>query len=1131
MFRIRLWNALLAMLALVLCAGPLLATTTIAVSPTTLTLNCDTVGGPQNGTVNVTLAAAGAAINVTATSSSAAVVLPSPAMLPVSSTSLASATGFVFHMASACAGATNNQSVTLTFTPATGSAITVPTTLHVTSPPIVVSSTPAQINCDTLLGPTPLTIPVLLAATGSPVNVTPSAVITSSGSPAAFVSMSPSTATSVGSTSTATNFTFTLPGGCKGTTNGQGLTLKLTPASGSALAFPVTENITTANGSALATSPAAVSLSCTGTSGSYSGSSQTVFVTSPANLGTPFTIATPPSGITVSSLAGGTASDTAVSFSVSITPTQCNALPVGSSSFTLHLVNTPAFDKLLPVSVQVGSTSSLQVSPPTIGLKYTVGGSLTASGTSSPMSISVGSGSAYFLVDPTTIPLWLNVTPASGTTASAPATGIVSSVSFVVTAGVQTLSVGVYTANVHFKVSGTVDRVVTVTLQVSNPAAQLSTVEGTQRTLYWTVGTQLPTLAITPVSSDSPIAYTVSATNGSLYPSYAPGQGIAYNFGSSPVVVSFTSSVFAGMSPGSSASGIVTLTGANSAGTVNVSITVYAVSPTGTSALLTSVSPSTLPTATSGTFTVVLSGSGFIVAGGSAPPTQVGVVNPGFIIDPNLTATVVNSTSIVLQIAVPPNDANLPFGTGGPVILGVCNPQGSTCSSATGTVLLTIGSNPIINGITSASSYSQATAPALTPVAPYDVISIFGQNFCVSSGTGCTGPNTILYGQTDPVTLRYLSTLSPDNSSAGAAQRMLTVTFQTHDGNATAIATAPLLFATNNQINVLVPSALTGTPSYVGQTVDVVVSFGPAASPLKSAPFSVTIANTDPGMFTTGGDGQGDAAALTTGYALVNQSNPVTARTIATNSDIISLYVTGLGAPDSDGTTNCASIAGYWGNVNTATSPSTNLTSADGLVMNSAWYPSGNTLPPCFKTATLPIVKIGGVSVTGATAIPYAGWAPSSVAGLYQVSVQLPASGASYKDASGNNLTLTGTAKSVPVTIQAGGITSQTGVDIWMVKGLTLAVTGTGVTGSAPTFNVPCTNSTALSGFQITDDGTGTRTYNVVSGTLPGGAPLTFGADGTLIGTPSAAGANTTVVVNVSDGNGIQGTVTINFTS
>ncbi len=336
--------------------------------------------------------------------------------------------------------------------------------------------------------------------------------------------------------------------------------------------------------------------------------------------------------------------------------------------------------------------------------------------------------------------------------------------------------------------------------------------------------------------------------------------------------------------------------------------------------------------------------------------------------------------------------------------------------------MLNIGANPIINGITSASSYSQAAAPALTPVAPYDVLSIFGQNFCVSSGTGCTGPNTILYGQTDPATLRYLSTLSPDNSSAGALQRMLTVTFQTHDGNATAIATAPLLFATNNQINVLVPSVLTGTPSYVGQTVDVVVSFGPVASPLKSAPFSVTIAATDPGMFTTGGDGQGDAAALTAATRWSTRPTRSAARATTTNSDFISLYVTGLGAPDSDGTGNCASIAGYWGNVNTMVAPSTALTSADGLVMNSAWYPSSNTLPPCFADCQPADSQNRRRARSPAPPpSPMPAGRPDSVAGLYQIAVQLPASGASYKDASGNNLTLNGTAKSVPVTITDGG--------------------------------------------------------------------------------------------------------------
>jgi len=1116
MFRIGFSKIWLAMLALVLGTGHLQAAT-LAANPTSLTLNCDTVGGPVAGTIGITLVAAGS-FSVTASSSSAAVTVSGSATQTVNSTTVAK--NFSFTMAAGCANATNNQQVTLTFAPTGGTNLTVTATLHITSPPIAVSGGATSINlyCDTQLGPTTATVGILLAASGSAINVTPSATLVSNGNQATFVTMSPSVATSVGSTTQATAFTFTLPAGCKNTTNGQQVALKFTPASGSAVTVTATEVITSTT-SGLAPSPASVALTCTGSGSSFQGSSQTVKVYSSANLGTPFTIASQPAGITVSSLSGGTATSTPISFDVSVTATQCQSLPVGNNSLTLHLVNTPAPDKLLTVNVQVGTSPVLQASPTSVSLNYTVVAGTVGTLNSSSVGITTQSGTAYFLVDPATIPLWLNVTPTSS-----PASTSSTAVTFAVTAGAETLSVGVYTANVHFKVSGAVDLVVPVTLHVQNPTAQLTTVEGNTRTVYWTLGTALPTVSITPVSTDSPIAYSVTTTQGTLHPSPSPTTGIAYNFGSTPVVVTFDPLVFAAFAPGSTPlAGTVNLVGANGAGTVHVTITVYAVSPSGGTATLSGISPATLPTATSGTYTVVLSGAGFLTSGGSAAPTQVGVVTGGgFVLDPNISATVVNSTSIILAITVPPNDPNLPFNTGGPVTLGVCNPQGSACSSATGTVTLTIGANPIIQGVTSGSSYLQAAPPALTPVAPYDVVSIFGQNFCMSGGTGCTGPNAILYGQIDPVTLRYLTTLSPDSASAGAQQRNVTVTFQTHGANPTAIATAPLLFATNNQINVLVPSAVAGSPSYVGQTVDIVVSFGAAAAPLNSTPYSVTIANTDPGMFTTGGDGQGDAAALAANYSLIGSANPAHVLATAGNSDLVNLYVTGLGVPDSDGTGTCMAASAYWANVNSVVSPVTPLTSDDGLVMNSAWYTSApNTLPPCFQTAT-PGVKIGGVAGN----VVWAGWAPSSVAGLYQIQVRLPASGASYHDASNNSVTVSGTSSTpvaLPITIStaSGAVVSQSGVDLYVVKGLTAS-------GIAGTIN-GTVSSGALTGTPtLTWDGTATYTYSY-STTLPGNVSISIdGTSGVISAVPTQAG-DATIVVTVTDHNGLKGTVTLNF--
>jgi len=248
----------------------------------------------------------------------------------------------------------------------------------------------------------------------------------------------------------------------------------------------------------------------------------------------------------------------------------------------------------------------------------------------------------------------------------------------------------------------------------------------------------------------------------------------------------------------------------------------------------------------------------------------------------------------ILTITVPASaDPNLPFSGNATVTLAVCNPAvaQTTCSTptpanstgASGTFQLSIGTSPIVQAVTSASSYAEAVAPALPTVAPYDILSIFGTNFCVSGSTGClaNGANAVLYGQTDPTTLRYLTALSPDPSSA-ANPRNLSVTFFPHGVSAagSAIGVAPLLFATNGQINLIAPAALS---THIGTVVDIIVSFGygTGGTLLQSKPYPVTVVQTDPGVFTVNGDGQGAAAALVAPtYALITTCLLYTSRCV-----------------------------------------------------------------------------------------------------------------------------------------------------------------------------------------------------------------------------------------------------------
>ncbi len=981
---------------------------------------------------------------------------------------------------------------------------------------LVAAPTSITLTCDTVLGPGPaVNVGITLAAAGVALNVTPS--VPAVALPAVSPIVVPGIA-SVGSTTVPVNFAFSMKPGCQGGTNGQTVTITFTPAAGTALTLTATLSITTANGSALAPSPSAVTITCIKAGGVYTpGATQTVNVTSPANGGTPFTVDNTtnplPNWLQVTPLPGGTATATPVALSV-VAKAGCGALPVGSTSFSVHLLNAPAPDKLLPVTIQIGATSTLSASVSPVALAYTKG-----SGTYNSVGTSItASPNVFFLVDQTSLPLWLNVDATSGTTSK--------TLNFVPTAGAETLALGSYSANVRLKVSGYLDFLLPVTLQVNKPAATLSVAEGTARTINWTIGTALPTLLITPISSDSPISYTVGTTAGTLSPQVNTTQGLAYSFGS-PIAVTFLQAVFGGFAPGDVNIGHVIVTPTVGA-PVDVTITVNVKSP---AAVISSASPPSLPTAASGTvFNVALIGSGFVASADPTQKTKVGVVTGGFIVtDSNIVATVENANSIVLAITVPASaDPYLPFsGAGGSVFLGVCNPGGATCSVPTGNVTLTIGVSPIVQAVTSASSYIQATPPALTAVAPYDILSVFGTDFCISGGTGCTGGNAILYGTTDPVTLRYLTSLSPD--PAGATQRNVTVAFQTHAATPTLIANAPLLFATNGQINLLVPDAV---KAYYGSTVDMVVSFGYGQAPnmLKSSPFSVTVANTDPGIFAIGGDGQGDAAALnaSNANALVTSSVGAGARNPATDSDIIQLYVTGLGVPDSvdaqvawaaSGAT-CMAVGTYWAAVNTSASPNAALTSADGLVVQSALFTPGATAP-CVRSASanVPSVTIGGV----AGAVLYAGWVPDSVAGLYQINVRLPSSGSSFTDSAGAAVVAASLANpvSMPIVVTARGISSQiSGVNLWVMGSLKMASTVT-TTGTK--------NVTVWAGSVTASEGAPAYTYAVANGSpaLPAGLSLDANS-GAITGTPTVDSA-ATVVITATDSNGWTGNYSITF--
>ncbi len=530
---------------------------------------------------------------------------------------------------------------------------------------------------------------------------------------------------------------------------------------------------------------------------------------------------------------------------------------------------------------------------------------------------------------------------------------------------------------------------------------------------------------------------TATTTAGTLW-ARLPGRpvALAFNFGT-PIPVTFSPTVFQTVQPGATLTGSVILTCASGAcgntAPITVVFAVTVVQPA-TNAILTGMSPTNLPVAVAGqTFTVTLYGAGFVF-GSTVTPNQntiVGVSTVGVIAtNSNIAVNVVNASTIILTLTVPSTrDAALPFGTPTNVAIGVCNPNGApNCTAATSTMTLALGAGPMIQsgGVTSASTFQTITAGTGT-VAPYGILSIFESNFCVSNGTGCA-ESPLLYPTV--TNNQYPNVLSPDGV------RNLQVFFYTPTGQTTTGGVAaPLLFATNNQLNLIVPGALVAGTSY-----DIVVKFGPSGSQVASPAYTVKIAATNPGIFVIdASNNSGAIEVAATGMVVGSTTGKVARiRALQADSDNIAVYMTGLGVPTSTalntaGTgiifTDCLSVGAFEAAAGT---PTTALTSLDGVILN-AGLPVLRFVP-CFDP-TLVTAKVGGVNVgsTGGQA-GYAGWVSGSVAGLYQVNVGLPAyQTANFSIMNGGtaqNLTTFGTPIELPIVVTTGYNNSGLGLTV-----------------------------------------------------------------------------------------------------
>ncbi len=172
---------------------------------------------------------------------------------------------------------------------------------------------------------------------------------------------------------------------------------------------------------------------------------------------------------------------------------------------------------------------------------------------------------------------------------------------------------------------------------------------------------------------------------------------------------------------------------------------------------------------------------------------------------------------------------------------------------------------------------------------------------------------------------------------------------------------APVLFALVNQVAVVAPYELDGATS-----ASVSVQYAGVASNSITVPVAATV----PGIFTSNGSGQGQAAALNEDGSLNSAANPVD------RGSVIVLFCTG------EGQTNPAGV--------------------DGQLANTV-YPKPK----------LPVeVTIGGQTAQ----VVYAGAAPTLVAGLMQINAQVPAGIAA--------------GSAIPVIVKVGNASSPEGVTI-----------------------------------------------------------------------------------------------------
>lgn len=534
---------------------------------------------------------------------------------------------------------------------------------------------------------------------------------------------------------------------------------------------------------------------------------------------------------------------------------------------------------------------------------------------------------------------WLSVTPASGRTP------------LVLTATVNptTLDPGNHSGTITIDTTTPTGHpaVVAVTIAISSPP---STIKVNTLTLAYSyvTGAPLPGALEVDVSSSGSdaIAFSVTAANASTtgggtgatktpvwlrvnqsgLPASLTTSGVAFSGSVTQIFVSLDPAALATLDPISSPfNGTITVAPTNAAtGSTNssavVAVTLQVSPGPPTLRPVVPLFPDTIPATPATDPVITIYGDNFfgttgvtIQQTGNLPitlnPTWLGrtvmqvKVNASYLsVAAVWTLTVLNANQPPISTSFTVTDPAVP------IITSVVN-----SASFLPTAIQSVGANPV--------------PVAGTSISPREIISIFGRNL---------GPPAVT-----PVTPAGTPPLYPTVAGTVIVDFLVGPTL-----TATAYS-APLIMVSGTQINCVVPKEVDGT---VGP-VTVRVSNG-----VMTPEFPVTVVPQDPGVFTFGGVGQGQAAVLnfdsTTGSFTVNSSTGAAARRSA-----VSIFVTGVGDLD-----------------------------PLALVANGAVAPAS----PILLAANPANIH---VDIDGQPAVvTYAGTSPGAVAGLVQINAIVPLS-------------------------------------------------------------------------------------------------------------------------------------------